>query len=209
MTNPIDALPDEGDPRSDPRLNDVAFIATEEGQALLQRAQDADKEARRVAKNAAEKARRDRIKQAKADGLVPGPYGPEAPHYEGDRGPLSPSAAAKDPKPAKRAGIAHPRPTREAGRAQETATAKTPATKAVTNRPLTLGEVIEMKGVKYRSIRHRDGSIAEHQTDNYIWRCPTCLRRLRDASCVGPKDGAAHKAVKAPEGYRASDRIVK
>jgi len=78
------------------------------------------------------------------------------------------------------------------------------------NAPLKLGDTpVEIDGVKYRPILHRDGSIALHQTDNYIFKCGTCGRRLRAAECVGPKDGPAHAAVKAPAGYRASERIVK
>lgn len=223
MTNPIDALPDDSDPRKDPRLDDVAFIGTDEGQALLAAAQQADKEARRLAKNAAEKARRDRIKAASHPSQDPILEAEIAnrPKASTRRQPVVDettelaAAVAAVVAQAARDGIETRTPVapivaKVAGKPARSTTQAPKASdpKPVTNRPLKLGEPITIGDTKYRAILHRDGSIAEHQTDNYIYRCPICKRRLRDVQCVGPKGGPAHKAVKAPEGYRASDRIV-
>lgn len=69
------------------------------------------------------------------------------------------------------------------------------------NKPLKIGSgTIVVGDLTLNPILHRDGSIAGHQTDNYIWRCPSCKQRVR---------AAEHHDYKAPFGYRVSDRIVK
>lgn len=89
-----------------------------------------------------------------------------------------------------------------------------PAVKPIENKPLKLGtKAIVVDGKRVYPILHRDGSVADHQTDNYIWKCPTCQRRLRAELCAGRANAngqlEAHDVVKAPAGYRVADRVVK
>lgn len=154
MTNPIDALVD--DPRNDPRLNDTAFIGTDEGQALVAAAQAADREARLASKRAAEKARRERIKANHGVETRPEVY--DLPVGS----PLATEIAAAQPKP-------EPKVVKSA----------VPA-----NHPLTLGpDPIDVKGVMQYPVLRRDGTISASQTDNWDWHCPKCGKRLRDADC--------------------------
>lgn len=175
------------DPRTDPRLNDVAFVATDEGQALLAAAQEATRQDRLASKRASEKARRERIKQAeRAPGVA---------------------QAEEDARRASAAAVAKIQADSIAASKQGNAPAKPVLATLQGNKALKLGtEPIEVDGERVYPILHRDGSIALHQTDNYIWKCPTCSRRLRAATCEGV--ARPHSSVPAPTGYRFADRKV-
>jgi hypothetical protein len=221
--NPFDSLPD--DPKD---------VATDEGQAALAAAAKAADEARRLAKKEGEKsaAKAAAARKAEAeDARKPSPVEIVAPPTNGKptkaaRVPTNPDGPTFQPGVTMAAGIAAlggrlvtkveivpATPAAEKALAKSSSKPKAVAMtspQAETkkgNRPLKLGtKPIEIDGVKYLPILHRDGEIALHQTDHYIWKC-ACGRRLRSAQCVGTPE-AAHDPVSAPAGYRREDRIV-
>lgn len=204
--NAIDQLPDDStDPREDPRLNDPAFVATDEGQALIEAAAKADAQARKDAKAAEAKAKREAAAakaQADAEARKPGPVEIVRPATPAPK----PSARGKGAKAAKpKSGtVAKPAASKAAK------PAKQPHTPS--NAALPLGtKPIKVGDVQQYPILGKDGkALANYQEHNWVWTCPKCTRRLRLAVCTGPKDGSAkHAKVDAPAGYMRESRIVK
>lgn len=199
--NPIDELPDD-DPRHDPRLEDVAFIGTDEGQALLAAAQAATVEERKATKRANEKARRERSASVKAAEELSATSTVETRTHGRRQAPIGKVDAR----------------TATINAAAEIRAAVDAKSTIPPNNPLTLDfkHPMDVKGVQQYPILNRDGQPSKSQSDNYDWHCPTCGRRLRDAVCKGGVVGASvvdgyhelHEPVKAPVNYRRSDRVV-
>lgn len=179
------------------------FAASDEGQKVLAEAASEAAEARKAAAKAELKEKIQRAKERDAQASLQRQNGPVV--------IVKPPTNGKPTKAARAAGIKPSLAENLTATQNGELEVKAPkiAKTSGGNKPLKLGDPITVGDLTYRAILHRDGSIAKHQTDNYIWKCPTCGRRLRDEQCVGPKGGTAHEAVKAPAGYRVADRIVR
>jgi hypothetical protein len=190
------------------------FTATDEGQKVLAEAASEAAEARKAAAKAELKEKIQQAKERAAQASLQRQNGPVEIVQPPTNGKPTKAARAAGVKPPKEFVEAvksgSPEPILKALKGGKLEIAGTKIVKASGgNKPLKLGDPITVGNLTYRAILHRDGSVAKHQTDNYIWKCPMCSRRLRDERCVGPKGGTAHQSVNAPTGYRAADRIVR
>lgn len=176
-----------------------AFVSTDAGQQLIEQAAVEDKEAR---KQAAKSEIREKIlaaKERERQAILQRQAGPVV--------IVQPPTNGKPTKAARAAGVKAPpkeKPMPKRTYTIEEGKLVPPAVDGI-NRPLKIGTTpIDIgDGVKRYPILHRNGDIAAHQADNYIWKCPVDGKRIRAATCP------QHPDQKAPQGYRADDRIVK
>lgn len=189
-----------------------AFVATDAGQALLDDVASSDKEARKAAAKAEVRAQILAAKERDREAVLqrqPGPVVIVAPPTNGK--PTKAARAAGVKAPPKETPM-HARRLNDARRTElpkrtytiEGGKLVSPAVEGI-NRPLKIGTTpIDIgDGVKRYPLLHRNGDIAGHQADNYPWKCPVNGKRIRAASCP------EHPEQKAPQGYRADDRLVK
>jgi hypothetical protein len=196
----ITPKPEREDTVNAPDLNDVAFISTEEGQAALKAAAEADALARRETKKAEQKAKAEAAARRKAEIAASEAPGPVVIVHAPDNG--------KPTRAARRAGIQPVEDAKPKAVKVPNAAKRVPST--VAGLRLSETETIETKHGLMRVIIGRDGKPvrASYNNDNWAWSCSSCKRRATNASCDGSAAGQPHDPVTAPFGYRREDRLV-
>lgn len=188
----------------------ASWVSSDEGQAVIAEAAADDKEARKATAKAELREKILAAKERDREAVLARQAGPVEiiqPPTNGKPTKAARAAGVKpapEEKPMRARRLNDPRRTELPTRTYAIVDGKlVPDTKPV-NKPLKIGDTpIELDGVKRYPLLHRDGAIADHQGDNYPWLCPVDRKRTRAAACPD------HPDQKAPQGYRADDRIVR